>query len=162
MTWTPFVVWWNRIANPGPRWFRWMMRRVLQGMQRAAVVFHTTSTVEARNFSPGTDRGRKAWCQAPSLGHSSALGPASSLYRRRAHPRPSRWANHTCLHVGSCIPRKRVSISAPGLPLNLRSRFPATQPRESRRCLLVGAGTRGTISRVQGLGPIVPIMYRDI
>ena len=29
-----------------PRWFRWMMRRVLTGMQKAAVVFHTTQAVK--------------------------------------------------------------------------------------------------------------------
>src|SRR5262249_62119948 len=31
--------------EPRPRWFRWMMRRVLHGMQQAAVVFHATLPV---------------------------------------------------------------------------------------------------------------------
>jgi glycosyltransferase involved in cell wall biosynthesis len=97
-------------VDPRPRWFKAMARRVLDGLQKAAVVFHTTSTVRteierhdlvdaarlvqapygiAREFSPNPDPAHD------SVADGSLRPLAGAPY---------------LLHVGSCIPRKRVNV----------------------------------------------------
>jgi glycosyltransferase involved in cell wall biosynthesis len=93
--------------EPRPYWFRRMARRILTGLQKAAVVFHTTDSVRgqiekyglidparlvkapygvAEVFQPGNDD-----TEIPSI--LCAIGNGPFL-----------------LHVGSCIPRKRVEV----------------------------------------------------
>lgn len=104
-----------------PRWFRWMMRRVLTGMQKAAVVFHTTQAVKQDLLRFGLVDGKKL-VQAP-------LGFAAEF-----HDRPEADAvadgiladlagRPFLLHVGTCIPRKRVDFLL-RLFAELRRRFP--------------------------------------
>jgi glycosyltransferase involved in cell wall biosynthesis len=91
-----------------PRWFRALSRRVLAGMQRAAVVFHTTADVSRQILRHGLfDPARLI--QAP-LGTAPeftpepvADGPADALLAAlRGAP--------FLLHVGNGIPRKRVDV----------------------------------------------------
>jgi glycosyltransferase involved in cell wall biosynthesis len=94
--------------EPRPLWFRWMMRRVLRGLQQAAVVFHTTLAVRDAILSHGLVPEKKL-VHAP-LGHAAEF---------RAEPQPNADAERILagldgepylLHVGSCIPRKRVDF----------------------------------------------------
>jgi glycosyltransferase involved in cell wall biosynthesis len=86
--------------EPRPRWFRWMARRVLAGFQKAAVVFHSTATVREQIVRHGLiDPARLV--HAP-YGIAAEFAP---------EPTPDPTADAPfLLHVGSCIPRKRVDV----------------------------------------------------
>jgi hypothetical protein len=94
-------------ADPRPRWFRALARRILTGLQKAAVVFHSTTAVGEQINRAGLvppDR----LVLAPMGSHPSsaptrrALGRAPLARRLGGGP----WV----LHVGSCIPRKRIDV----------------------------------------------------
>ncbi len=91
--------------DPRPAWFRAMARRVLAGLRRAAVVFHSTATIrqailQHRLVPP--DR----LVHAP-YGVSGEFAPSGST----APPLPDGLAPGAyLLHVGSCIPRKRIDV----------------------------------------------------
>lgn len=100
------------LLEPGrerrPRWFRAMARHILCGMQKAAVVFHTTEQVREEIVRYGLlDPARLV--QAPP-------GPAPDFTPDSGEPEPPVEALHSlsgapfCLHVGSCIPRKRIDV----------------------------------------------------
>ena len=104
-----------------PRWFRWMMRRVLTGFQKAAVIFHTTRAVKEDLLRFGVVDPSKL-VQAP-------LGYAPEFHER---PESDTIADGILaklagrpflLHVGSCIPRKRVDFLLRAFA-ELRRRFP--------------------------------------
>jgi glycosyltransferase involved in cell wall biosynthesis len=84
--------------DPRPRWFRAMAKRIVRGLQRAAVVFHSTQSVrqEIERFGL-VDPARLV--QAP-------LGIAPEFAPRRMPPADPPFV----LHVGSCIPRKRIDV----------------------------------------------------
>jgi glycosyltransferase involved in cell wall biosynthesis len=91
-----------------PAWLRLLARRVLAGMQKAAVVFHTTAQVRLQIERYGlVDPNRLV--QAP-------LGVASEFTAEPATEEPLPQAvtalggRPFLLHVGSCIPRKRIDI----------------------------------------------------
>jgi glycosyltransferase involved in cell wall biosynthesis len=86
-------------AEPRPRWFRAMANRILRGFQKAALVFHTTSTVRAQIEHYGLIDPAKL-VQAP-------LGVSQEFFDAPDAPKP---ATPTLLHVGSCIPRKRIDV----------------------------------------------------
>jgi glycosyltransferase involved in cell wall biosynthesis len=86
-------------AEPRPKWFRAMASRILRGMQKAAIVFHTTSTVRAQIEKYALIHPAKL-IQAP-LGVSQEFFETSS---------DSTAVPPTLLHVGSCIPRKRIDV----------------------------------------------------
>jgi glycosyltransferase involved in cell wall biosynthesis len=87
--------------EPRPRWFRAMTRRILRGFQRASVVFHATDAVRAEIERHGlVDPARLV--KAP-LGTAPEFAPSpddSVASRGRRY----------VLHVGSCIPRKRIDV----------------------------------------------------
>lgn len=97
----------NPRAHPRPRWFRCMTRRILRGMQRAAVVFHATDSVARQIREHGlVDPARLVF--AP-LGVAGEFTPSdddtqidSRVVRAGAPP--------FLLHVGSCVPRKRIDV----------------------------------------------------
>jgi glycosyltransferase involved in cell wall biosynthesis len=95
-------------ADRRPRWFRAMAKHILKGMQKAAVVFHTTSAVREEILSYGlidTER----LIQAP-LGVAEEFQPESPE-ADPAEPQLSLLAGREfLLHVGSCIPRKRIDV----------------------------------------------------
>jgi glycosyltransferase involved in cell wall biosynthesis len=91
------------VLEPGrerrPRWFRAMARHTLAGLQRAAVVFHSTRTGRAAIERHGlVDPARLV--HAP-YGFAPEFRPA---------PRTEDGAEPYVLHVGSCIPRKRIDV----------------------------------------------------
>jgi glycosyltransferase involved in cell wall biosynthesis len=119
--------------EPRPFWFRWMMRRVLRGLQQAAIVFHTTQAVKDAIL-------RYDMLPAERLVHAP-LGHAPEF---TAEPLPDPTAERMLahlvgkpylLHVGSCMPRKRVEF--------LLELFAALRPRlpELRLVKVGGAWT---------------------
>ncbi len=91
-----------------PRWFRAMTRRILDGLRKAAVVFHTTEAVRREVLAHGlVDPARLV--QAP-YGVSPEFQPepvdpdpaAALLAPLNGAP--------FILHVGTCIPRKRIDL----------------------------------------------------
>jgi glycosyltransferase involved in cell wall biosynthesis len=91
-----------------PFWFRALMRRVLQGLQRAAVVFYATLAIRTEILAFGLIPEEKL-VYAP-------LGYAAEFH---AHAVPNNEAERILtplgecpylLHVGSCTPRKRVDF----------------------------------------------------
>ncbi|QOV92337.1 glycosyltransferase [Humisphaera borealis] len=96
--------------EPRPAWFRRMGRHILAGMQKAAVVFHSTLAVREQIVHSG-------WIDPSRLVHAPygtsieftsvapEVEPAEDLLASSAisgHP--------LVLHVGSCIARKRIDV----------------------------------------------------
>ncbi len=99
-------------VEPRPRWFRAMVRRVLSGLQKADVVFHTTGTIRAQIVKHGLLDERRL-VQAP-YGIAAEYTPdAPAPGEEPAHlVLGSAFADAPLLlHVGSCIPRKRLDVA---------------------------------------------------
>ncbi|HEV2948415.1 MAG TPA: glycosyltransferase family 1 protein [Gemmataceae bacterium] len=89
-----------------PRWFQAMSRRILRGMQKAAVVFCSTRITERRILQLGLiDQARLLY--AP-YGISPEFVPSPNYPASEASHRPGN--DPFLLHVGSCIPRKRIDV----------------------------------------------------
>jgi glycosyltransferase involved in cell wall biosynthesis len=92
-------------ADPRPRWFRALARRILTGMQKAAVVFHNSTATRDDLLRFGLiDLSRLA---------SAPLGVSPEFRAKPGEPVP--WLEPLVgrpwvLHVGSCIPRKRIDV----------------------------------------------------
>jgi glycosyltransferase involved in cell wall biosynthesis len=101
-----------------PRWFRAMARRVLRGLQKAAVVFHTTGAVrEALLGHSLVDEARLVQAPygiAPAFRMDAPAPPPGSL---------PELPESFLLHVGSCIPRKRMDVLL-SVFAAVRERFP--------------------------------------
>jgi glycosyltransferase involved in cell wall biosynthesis len=127
--------------DPRPRWFRAMARRILSGMQKAAVVFHLTHAIrrEIERFGL-VDPGKLVW--APPAAAEAFAQHGDTETRRKAievaGPDPF------LLHVGSCIPRKRIDVL-----LNLFARV----RRDGLKLVQVGgqwsAGQQEQIARLE-------------
>jgi glycosyltransferase involved in cell wall biosynthesis len=90
----------NPDAERRPRWFRSMTRRILDGLSKAAVIFHTTECVRRQLLQYGiADEQRLV--RAP-------LGVAPEFFHDGSATAPP--AEPFLLHVGSCIRRKRIDI----------------------------------------------------
>lgn len=128
-----------------PWWFRALARRTLTGMQRAAVVFcsthQTRQELERHRLTPA-----ERLVVAP-YGPAVEFQPAGGAIR----------SDPFLLHVGSCIPRKRIDILL-AVFAGLRRRHPTltlvqvggvwtTQQQEQLRELGIGAAVR----QVRGL-----------
>jgi glycosyltransferase involved in cell wall biosynthesis len=91
-----------------PRWFRAMARHILAGLQRAAVVFHSTDAVRATILQHGLiDPSRLVHAPlgwSPEFKPVEVPDPAAITIWRQAGDLPY------LLHVGSCIPRKRIDV----------------------------------------------------
>ncbi|MFH1922427.1 MAG: glycosyltransferase [Planctomycetota bacterium] len=98
-------------ARLRPSWFKAMMRRVLAGLQKAAVVFvSTTATRDAIVAHGLLDCNRLV--HAP-YGTSPEYTPKSDLEEHGAETRQvmrSLDGRRYLLHVGSCIARKRIDV----------------------------------------------------
>jgi glycosyltransferase involved in cell wall biosynthesis len=88
---------------PRPRWFRSMARHILRGLQKAAIVFHTT--VEVRREIERHDLVDGARLVQVPLGVAPEFRPwaAEPTTDKSAQANPP-----FLLHVGSCVPRKRM------------------------------------------------------
>jgi len=94
-------------ADPRPSWFRALARRILTGLQSAAVVFHSTAAVR-------DDLLRLGLVDAAKLVHAP-YGVAAEFTPEPSDPLTVPWLDavrgHSwLLHVGSCIPRKRIDV----------------------------------------------------
>jgi glycosyltransferase involved in cell wall biosynthesis len=89
-----------------PRWFRAMMRHVLRGLQGAAVVFHSTAEVRRQILVHGLIDPLRL-VHAP-LGVPPEFTPVPAHNVQAA----ALVADDVpfLLHVGSCIPRKRIDV----------------------------------------------------
>src|SRR5207248_5412662 len=85
-------------SDPRPRWFRAMARRILEGMQKARVVFHATLAVREEILRHGL-------IDPARLVHA----PFGAAPEFTSEPR-ERSGVPFLLHVGSCIPRKRIDV----------------------------------------------------
>ena len=98
----------DRAADPMPRWFRAMSQRILTGMQKAAIVFHSTAAVGEEIRRNGLVDPARLVC-AP-YGVSIAFTPYAAQtavdlpWLTEVDQRP--WV----LHVGSCVTRKRIDV----------------------------------------------------
>ena len=93
-------------AEPRPRWFRALTRRVLDGVRRAAVVFVPSHAVgdELRRANV-IDPARLRYAPAGVAPEFTPVGTdAPPAWLAALHGRP--WV----VHVGSCAPRKRVDL----------------------------------------------------
>jgi glycosyltransferase involved in cell wall biosynthesis len=89
--------------DPRPLWFRAMARRILRGMQRAAVVFHSTAVVRAEIERFGLiDPSRLVLAPYGISAEFTPDAPKADL------PLAIEWPY--LLHVGSNVPRKRIDV----------------------------------------------------
>jgi glycosyltransferase involved in cell wall biosynthesis len=91
-------------SEPRPRWFRAMAASALDGLRRAAVVFHNSAAVRRLILE-------HALVPPDRLVHAP-FGAAAEF--AAGEPAPDDAAGRTegpyLLHVGSCVPRKRVDV----------------------------------------------------
>jgi glycosyltransferase involved in cell wall biosynthesis len=133
----------NPRAEPRPRWFRAVARRILTGLQKAALVFHTTRHTGQEIERLGwIDPGRLVLVPYGLAPEFTAEGPdlPAELAARLPPGAPF------LLHVGSCIPRKRIDV--------LLAIFAAARPHCSSLCLVKvgGAWTGEQQARIKSLG----------
>lgn len=88
--------------EPRPRWYRAMSQRILDGLQKAAIVFYSTQTVrqqleQYQLVNPGR------------LVHAP-YGIAPEFSIEDIELLPETIQSPFVLHVGSCIPRKRIDV----------------------------------------------------
>jgi glycosyltransferase involved in cell wall biosynthesis len=87
--------------EPRPRWYKAMTRRILTGFQKAAIAFHSTTEIQRQIASSGI-------LSCPIFhnpyGFSAEFSPHNSESPISLPEAPF------LLHVGSCIPRKRIDI----------------------------------------------------
>ncbi|MEP7341478.1 MAG: glycosyltransferase family 1 protein [Acidobacteriota bacterium] len=94
--------------EPRPRWFKKMAAYTLQGLQRAGVVFYTTATVRQQIERHGLlDPARLV--QAP-YGISPEYRPEPQPEDAAVDRLTGLHGEPFILHVGSCIPRKRIDV----------------------------------------------------
>jgi glycosyltransferase involved in cell wall biosynthesis len=104
----PFRCLFDKHAEPRPDWFRAMSRRILDGLTKAAVVFHSTNAVAEDIKGTGLiDPGRLV--RAPyGVSREFTCGTTQSAVNPPwlADLDGQPWV----LHVGSCIARKRIGV----------------------------------------------------
>ena len=94
--------------EPRPYWFRMMSQRALKGLQRASVVFYTTEAVKNEILAAGVlDEQRLV--KAPY-----GISPEYTELPGDVAPKIDTLAtigdSPFLLHVGNCIPRKRIDV----------------------------------------------------
>jgi glycosyltransferase involved in cell wall biosynthesis len=130
--------------EPRPRWFRAVARHVLRGLQRAAVVFYTTRPVREQIERHGLlDPARLV--QAP-CGVSPEFVPTTNDAGPSGPGLPQGVTQPFLLHVGSCIPRKRVDVLLEVFAA-VRGCFP-----DLRLVQIGGAWTSSQLEQLERLG----------
>jgi glycosyltransferase involved in cell wall biosynthesis len=138
--------------EPRPGWFRAIARRVLRGLQKAAVVFHGSLETRRQIERHGLVDPRRL-VYAP-LGVSPEFGPDAAERTFLPAAVAALGGAPFLLHVGSCIARKRMDV--------LLDVFAAVRPRSPGLSLVkVGADwsrdQRTRIDRLGLAGAIVPL-----
>ncbi len=131
-----------------PRWFRAAARHVLRGLQKAALVFYSTCCVREQIETHGLiDPGRLVHAPPGVSPEFTACpdGPGEAV------PFPAPGGKPFLLHVGSCIPRKRIDV--------LLSVF-ARMLKDAPDLVLVQIGGRWTEPQLEqierlGIGPVL-------
>ena len=94
--------------EPRPAWFRLMARTTLRGLERAALVFHSTQAVRSELLAHGVvDPDRLVWAPpgvSPEFRPEPSPADVSAAVLEPLGGRPY------LLHVGSSIPRKRLDV----------------------------------------------------
>jgi glycosyltransferase involved in cell wall biosynthesis len=108
-------------AEPRPRWFRALAAHTLRGLQKAALVFVTTNALRRRIAEWGLLDPARLVLAPPGV--APEFTPAAT------EPAPAPFL----LHVGSCIPRKRIDW--------LLDVFAAVQKRHPALRLVKAGGT---------------------
>jgi glycosyltransferase involved in cell wall biosynthesis len=104
-----------------PHWFREMARHILRGMQKAALVFYTTSVVREQIERHGlVDPARLVQAR---YGVAEEFNATSDEFNASVAELLKRFAGAPfLLHVGSCIPRKRIDVLLDIFAMARRSR----------------------------------------
>jgi glycosyltransferase involved in cell wall biosynthesis len=98
----------DSVAEPRPEWFRAMSRRILTGLRKAAVVFHSTAAVGEEIRRAGlVDPDRLI--HAP-YGVSSEFVPGASHLPVKLPLHANVDGRPWVLHVGTCNKRKRIDV----------------------------------------------------
>ena len=98
----------DTVASPRPRWFRAISQRILTGLRKAAIVFHSTAAVaEEINRAGLIDPDRLV--HAP-YGVSPEFTPGATQPSIELPWLPEVGGRPWVLHVGSCIARKRIDV----------------------------------------------------
>lgn len=90
--------------DPRPKWYQAMSRRILDGLQKAAVVFYSTSEVR-RQIEQYQLVERSRLVAAP---YGTAPEFTTTPLTLATYPQLQGFP--FILHVGSCIPRKRIDV----------------------------------------------------
>lgn len=95
--------------EPRPAWYKAMSRRILEGLQKAAVVFYSTevvrSQIEYYKLVHPSKLLRVPYGISPEFNYNSNVsGSVDKITLGKIGDKPF------ILHVGSCIPRKRIDI----------------------------------------------------
>ena len=130
--------------EPRPLWFRLMARRILSGLHQAAIVFHNSrATGEELLRWKIVEPSRLKWVP---LGVALEFSPQPDIGATTTELRASIDEAPYLLHVGSCIPRKRIDFL-----LDLFARLRRDHPT----LLLVKAGddwTESQAAQIKALG----------
>lgn len=135
--------------DPRPGWFRRLARHILKGVQKAAVVFHSTLAVREEILRFGLLEPCRLVHAPLGICPEFTLTPPATDVRSGRFPELR--TKPYLLHVGSCIPRKRVDV--------LLEVFAAVRRRFPELLLMQAGGAwtdeqRRLIQRL-GVGPFV-------
>jgi glycosyltransferase involved in cell wall biosynthesis len=94
--------------EPRPRWYRRMSKRILDGLQKAAIVFYSTQPIRQQMEKHGLIDPNKLihapYGIAPEFTNDNKDEESNIAAVAGLEGRPY------LLHVGSCIPRKRIDV----------------------------------------------------
>jgi glycosyltransferase involved in cell wall biosynthesis len=165
-------------AEPRPAWFRAMASRILRGLQKAEVVFLLTREIGRQVVErglldparlvvahPGVAAEYTPEPPAPSAS-ASASGSADGTAQTPALP-PALSDSPFLLHVGSCIPRKRIDVLLEVFA-EVRRRHPGLWLVQiggeftfSHRELISRRGLSGSVVQARGLSrSAIAALYR--
>jgi glycosyltransferase involved in cell wall biosynthesis len=95
--------------EPRPQWFQAMSTRILQGLQKAAVVFYSTTAVRQQIEQYDLVNPARLIHAPYGIGAEFSIGTELSDAQVR-QVLAQVGENPFILHVGSCIPRKRIDV----------------------------------------------------
>jgi glycosyltransferase involved in cell wall biosynthesis len=138
--------------DPQPGWFRAMTRHILRGFEKAAIVFHSTAglrrSIEAHGLVDPTRLVLAPYGIAIEYGPEAAREPSRAVVPGDAP---------FLLHVGSCIPRKRIDVLL-AVFAELRAREPSLRLVQvggewssEQRLQIARLGLGGAITQARGI-----------
>ncbi len=93
--------------EPRPRWFRAVARRILRGLQKTAVVFYSTQSVRYQILAHGLIDPIRLIYAPCGVAPEFVYSPEQVGTEEASFSVPE---GQFLLHVGSCIPRKRIDV----------------------------------------------------